>query len=295
MCGTMKMGTRNITNKGALAVLFATLIVGVFLLAREKVTEDVLHCAIIAIMTAAIMPYLYDRYVYTHIPKTDHVQNTEIEAKEREAKRLRADHRRLEEKVQALTADPAGERQLQQRLKHLNCLYELSNIVNREEISLGEIFQKTVSLIRTAHKYPDTVCVRITFDGIRYAADNFRKSESCRKTEIKVQGESVGVIEVYNFGGKANTNEEPFLKEEGDLLRAVAEWLGSIADRRKAEEKLQVFRNLLERSNDCIFALEPRWGRFLDVNNKACESLGYTRNSRTQVQQRYCQRRCVQT
>ena len=292
MCGTMKMGIRNITNKGALAVLFATLIVGVFLLAREKVTEDALHCAIIAIMTAAIMPYLYDRYVYTHIPKTDHVENAEIEAKEREAKRLRADHRRLEEKVQALTAElsaarlkldaeisdrPAGERQLQQRLKHLNCLYELSNIVNREEISLGEIFQKTVSLIRAAHKYPDTVCVRITFDGIRYAADNFRKSESCRKTEIKVQGESVGVIEVYNFGGKANTNEEPFLKEEGDLLRAVAEWLGSIADRRKAEEKLQVFRNLLERSNDCIFALEPRWGRFLDVNNKACESLGYTR------------------
>ena len=44
----------------------------------------------------------------------------------------------------------------------------------------------------------------------------------------------------------------------------------------KAEEKLTLFRNLIERSNDCIFVVEPKWGRFLDVNNRACDSLGYT-------------------
>ncbi|MBL7187694.1 MAG: PAS domain S-box protein [Phycisphaerae bacterium] len=281
-----------------LASIFVAIIVGVYWLAQTRITQDPAHCALIAIMTAAIIPYFYNRYVYTLLPETDHVQNaehvknTEIEAKEIEAKRLRAGHRRLEGKVRALTAElsaatlkldaeisdrPIGQRQLQQRLKHLNCLYELSNIVNREEISLGEIFQKTVSLIRNAHKYPDIMCVRITFDGIRYTADDFKKSKSSRKTEIKAHGETVGIIEVYNFGGKVNADEELFLKEEDNLLRAVAEWLGSIADRKKAEEKLRLFRNLIERSNDCIFAIEPRWGRFLDVNNRACDSLGYTR------------------
>jgi two-component system sensor kinase FixL len=39
---------------------------------------------------------------------------------------------------------------------------------------------------------------------------------------------------------------------------------------------MQLFRNLIERSNDCIFAVEPKWGRFMDVNNRACDSLGYT-------------------
>jgi len=297
MHGTMKMDAKNIITEGILLVLFVAVLVGVFWLVEAKGKHNLADSALIAIMTAAIVPYLRHRNTRyrnarAYLPKIAHGQSAEIEAKEREAKRLRAGHRRLEGKVQTLTAElsaarlkldaeisdrPPGERQLQQQLKHLNCLYELSNIVNREEISLGEIFQKTVSLIRGAHKYPNTMCVRITFDGIRYATDDFRKSESCRKTEIKVQGESVGVIEVYNFGGKANANEEPSLKEEGDLLRAVAEWLGSIADRKKAEEKLQVFRNLLERSNDCIFAIEPQWGRFLDVNNMACESLGYTR------------------
>jgi len=132
-------------------------------------------------------------------------------------------------------------------------------------------------LIRDAYKYPNAMCVRITFDGIRYTTDNFKKSELSRNTQIKAHGENVGAIEVYHLGGKVKNGEELFLKEEDDLLSAVAEWLGSIAERKKAEEKLQLFRNLIERSNDCIFAVEPKWGRFLDVNNRACDSLGYTR------------------
>jgi PAS domain S-box-containing protein len=40
---------------------------------------------------------------------------------------------------------------------------------------------------------------------------------------------------------------------------------------------LHLFQNLLNRSNDSIFVIEPQWGRFLDVNNRGCEGLGYTR------------------
>jgi PAS domain S-box-containing protein len=121
------------------------------------------------------------------------------------------------------------------------------------------------------------MCVRITFDGLRYTTDNFKKSELSRNILIKAHGENVGAIEVYHLGGKVRNGEELFLKEEDDLLHAVTEWLGSIAERKKTEEKLQLFRNLIERSNDCIFAVEPKWGRFLDANNRACDSLGYTR------------------
>ncbi|MGB2863164.1 MAG: PAS domain S-box protein, partial [Sedimentisphaerales bacterium] len=124
---------------------------------------------------------------------------------------------------------------------------------------------------------PNAMGVRINFDGIQYKTDNFKKSELSRKTPIKAHEEIVGALEVYHLGGKLKNEEEPFLKEEDDLLNAVAEWLGSIAERKKAEEKLRLFRNLIERSNDCIFAVEPKWGRFLDVNNRACDSLGYTR------------------
>ncbi|MGD8501366.1 MAG: PAS domain S-box protein, partial [Phycisphaerales bacterium] len=271
-------------------------IVGVFWLAQKKVTDDVTHCALIAVATAVVLTFFYNKCFAGTLVQSKRTKNADLKARESHAQQIRleerARHKRLEEKVQKLTAElsaaklkleaeignrPLDQRELQQRLKHLNCLYGLSKIVNRQEIPLEQIFQETVYLIRDAYRYPNAMCVRITFDGIRYKTDNFKKSEFSRHTRIKAQGEDVGVIEAYHLGGKVKDGDELFLKEEDDLLNAVAEWLGSIAERKKAEEKLRLFRNLIERSNDCIFAVDPKWGRFLDVNNRACDSLGYTR------------------
>ncbi len=280
------MNMKSTIKNAALVVIFIAAVAGVFLLAQKKVTKDVTHCGLISIMAACVLIYFYNRYAYGAIEPYQPVKDTGPELKESQARA-----KRLEEKVRKLTAElsaaklkleteisnrPLDQRELQQRLKHLNCLYGLSKIVNRQEIPLEQIFHETVYLIRDAFRYPNAMCVRIIFDGIRYETDNFKKSESSRQTRIKAQSEDVGAIEVYHVAGASQSGQEVFLKEEDDLLSAVAEWLGSIAERKKAEEKLRLFRNLIERSNDCIFAVEPKWGRFLDVNNRACDSLGYT-------------------
>jgi len=290
------MDVKSLFKKIVLAAIFVAIIAGVFWLAQKKVTKDVTNCALITIMAAAVLTFIYNRYFYDIFipPKFLNDLNKETINLRTRHKLLEesARQKRLEEKIRKLNTElsaaklkleaeianrPLDQRQLQQRLKHLNCLYGLSKIVNRQEIPLEQIFQETVSLIRDAYRYPSNMCVRINFDGIQYKMDNFRKSELSRQTQIKAHGENVGAIEVYNVGGNVHNGQEPFLKEEDDLLSAVAEWLGSIAERKKAEEQLRLFKNLIERSNDCIFVVEPKWGRFLDVNNRACDSLGYTR------------------
>ena len=45
----------------------------------------------------------------------------------------------------------------------------------------------------------------------------------------------------------------------------------------KAERKLDLFRNLIDKSNDSIFIIEPETGKILDANYKACIALGYGR------------------
>jgi PAS domain S-box-containing protein len=45
----------------------------------------------------------------------------------------------------------------------------------------------------------------------------------------------------------------------------------------KAERKLDLFRNLIDKSNDSIFIVEPETAKILDVNYKACVALGYGR------------------
>jgi len=166
---------------------------------------------------------------------------------------------------------------LQQHIKQLNCLYGLSRLAVQPQISLDQIFQETTGLIRSSYQYPDITCVRITFNGIQYKTDNFQKSELSQHADIRVRGEKAGSIEVYCLQERQENGEGPFLKEEGTLLNAVCEKLGRIAELKQATDKLQIFRNLIEQSNDCIFVLEPQWGRFLDVNDRACQSLRYSR------------------
>jgi PAS domain S-box-containing protein len=54
--------------------------------------------------------------------------------------------------------------------------------------------------------------------------------------------------------------------------------VGRIAARKRTSAELRLFRDLLDRSNDAIFAMDAKWGRFVDVNDRACVSLGYTRD-----------------
>jgi PAS domain S-box-containing protein len=50
-----------------------------------------------------------------------------------------------------------------------------------------------------------------------------------------------------------------------------------ITERRQVEESLRLFRKLIDELNDSIEVVDPTTLRFLDVNDKCCHDLGYTR------------------
>ena len=57
----------------------------------------------------------------------------------------------------------------------------------------------------------------------------------------------------------------------------VASVLRDVTERREAERSLMLFRSLIDQSNDAVEVVDPETLRFLDVNEKACKDLGYTR------------------
>src|SRR5665647_1264558 len=62
--------------------------------------------------------------------------------------------------------------------------------------------------------------------------------------------------------------------EEGLVVLSA---IRNITERKQAEEALKLFRTLIDRSNDAIEIIDPETGRFLDVNEKGCQELGYSR------------------
>ena len=53
--------------------------------------------------------------------------------------------------------------------------------------------------------------------------------------------------------------------------------------RKYHEEQSDLFSSLLNQSSDAIFITDPKTGRFLNVNDKACSSLGYSRDELTSM------------
>ena len=51
-----------------------------------------------------------------------------------------------------------------------------------------------------------------------------------------------------------------------------------ITERRHSEEALRLFRKLIDQTNDAIEVVDPKTLRFLDVNDKCCRDLGYSRD-----------------
>jgi len=60
----------------------------------------------------------------------------------------------------------------------------------------------------------------------------------------------------------------------GLVLRGI---MVDITESKRGEEALKLFRALIDRANDVIEVIDPVTGHFLDVNEKACQSHGYSR------------------
>jgi len=133
-----------------------------------------------------------------------------------------------------------------ERVKELTCLYGIAQIAGQPDISLEEIIQGIVELLPPAWQYPEIAFARIILDGISYTTQGFRECRWKQTTEIVVDGVSRGVVELVYAEEKLDLDEGPFLKEERNLINAVAGQVALVVERRQAEEdRLKLHNQLL--------------------------------------------------
>lgn len=128
---------------------------------------------------------------------------------------------------------------LGERVKELNCLFGISTLIERQDLSWEELFQGIVNLIPPAWQYPETTCARAILEGEEFRTENFRETIWRQTRSITVHGERIGTVEVFYLEERPEADEGPFLQEERRLLNAMAERLGRVLERKRAEEDLQ--------------------------------------------------------
>ncbi|MGH7599093.1 MAG: sensor histidine kinase [bacterium] len=126
---------------------------------------------------------------------------------------------------------------LQERIKELACLYEITEVVARPDISQKEILQSIVELLPAAMQHPEIAVARIIWDGRSYANRVFHESASKLAADIMIAGERRGSIEVAYLENKSAFDAVVFLREEQSLVDAIARQVAIIMERRQAESE----------------------------------------------------------
>jgi len=151
-----------------------------------------------------------------------------------------SERKKAEEKKEKLNHE------LSERIKELRCLYGLFKFIEKPDISLEKVFQEMVKLLPSGWQYPDITCARIVFKDKEFKTNEFKVSNWRQSANINMHGRKAGFIEVHYLEEKPRSYEGPFLKEERDLIEAIAQRLGRVAERKRTEREsalcFEIFR-----------------------------------------------------
>ena len=158
---------------------------------------------------------------------------------------------------------------VQERVKELNCLYELSKIIERPDISIEKILRETIKIIPPSWQYSGITCARIIFENNEYKTHNYKRTKWIQSSDIKFKGEKAGQIEVIYRKKMPESDEGPFLKEERDLINALAERLGRVIERIRMEEELDILLNSVIKQSPVPMIMATANDRKIKIINKA--------------------------
>jgi len=139
---------------------------------------------------------------------------------------------------------------LRERVKELDCLYEITRLSQCQEMNLDDILAGACGIVVKAWQYPEIACARVVIGGRLHATGNVRRTVSRQSSLVRAHGEVVGRIEVGYLEKRPECDEGPFLREERHLLDAVADHLGRIIEARKNEEQLRLLSRELIKAQE---------------------------------------------
>jgi len=136
-----------------------------------------------------------------------------------------------------------SEAQHRQRMKEMKCLYDIG-MATQDSRSLDEFLVKVVALIPFAMQSPEETSVRITVHDQEYKSPNFQKSYSKITENLVVNGETIGLVEIYS------TRDNPYLKKRNHLTKTLAERIGGAIRQLELEQSLRNYYEQLENEVD---------------------------------------------
>jgi len=115
---------------------------------------------------------------------------------------------------------------LDERIKELNCLYEVEEILYNPDYSVDEVLARMVQIIPPAFQFPEICHARINYRDREYTSPNYTDTPWALNAPITVQEREIGWIRVCYQKERPASDVGPFLAEEKQLLNSIATRIG---------------------------------------------------------------------
>ncbi len=164
---------------------------------------------------------------------------------------------------------------LKERIKELKCTYGICQIFNIPGLSLKSILRRIANLLPPAMQYPEISSGRIVLDGKNYKSSGFQGDGMKLGSDIIVDDEKRGFIEVIYGAGDADLGPIKFLNEEQHLLDTIAGNVSLIIERKEAEQEKAKLTKQLRHADRLATLGQLAAGVAHEINEPLANILGF--------------------
>jgi hypothetical protein len=157
-----------------------------------------------------------------------------------------------------------------ERVKELNCVYKVEELLNNPEAALDKTMQGIVEIISAYWQFPKVCQAQITLLDKRFQPSDFKETPWEQSAEIESQGKVYGKISVSYIKEVPKTGKSFFLKEETKLLHTLAARIGQFLSFKELKSMLPEWQEI---EKSITKKNRSEWKPILDMLQKSDKKL----------------------
>ncbi len=168
---------------------------------------------------------------------------------------------------------------LRERVKELTGLYELSKLTESADRDPSEVLPRMVELLPPAWQYPEITVGRIELDGESWETGDASRVVAWQEAPILVQGVARGRLQVGYTEERPELDEGPFMREERNLIDALAREVGLFLERWQARHDREMLEEQLRHADRLATIGQLAAGVAHELNEPLAAILGFAQLS----------------